>query len=571
MTGTLIVRLETPEGRSRLTVDSSLPVKHLIKQINPNNYYIIKNLTYNSEEEILSNVLKNGQQIKLENNPIAKKPSNTDLNKNNENIIQKKFHFLLQDPVDEVLEKCDGKIPRKKNPQLKLQVNQKNLTHFPALDGINLKVDLHCKGNHAPWPNGICSKCQPSAVTLATQIFRMLDHVEFDDSQIIENFISFWRSSGVQRFGYMYGTYETYDKVPLGVKAVVSFIYEPKQECYTDGVQLILPDPQEAEIERLTQKLGLKRVGMIYTDLLDDGEGKAVCKRHEDSYFLSSAEAIFIAKAQLEKPVYTKYSSVGHFSSRFVTCIVTAQKYFKGDHEKNIGLSCYQVSNVAEAMVRDEIIEASVEPSLMRVKESTSKAYIPEVFYKYNNEYKVNVQEAAKPTFPVDYLLITQTNGFPLNPTPKFQSKNFVQENREHYVVNGEQNFKKFKSIFKDCFQKFGEEVKLINEDEFRKKLSDGHLLLFLNNCGLLDQNDMDYLIQFLKGGSYEELENNSNGWRTLLFVHFGTEESPKENGLNESATSSNSASKNGFTCRHCTFVNGSGRDSCEMCGLPPN
>jgi NPL4 family len=58
-------------------------------------------------------------------------------------------------------------------------------------------------------------------------------------------------------------------------------------------------------------------------------------------------------------------------------------------------------------MTRDGIIEASTNPALMRVAPSTPTKYIPDVFFKYKNEYKIMVQEAAKPTFPVEYLLIT--------------------------------------------------------------------------------------------------------------------------------------------------------------------
>ena len=61
-------------------------------------------------------------------------------------------------------------------------------------------------------------------------------------------------------------------------------------------------------------------------------------------------------------------------------------------------------------MTRDGIIEASTDPSLMRVATTTKAQYIPDVFYKYKNEYNLMVQEAAKPTFPVEYLLITVMN-----------------------------------------------------------------------------------------------------------------------------------------------------------------
>jgi nuclear protein localization protein 4 homolog len=61
-------------------------------------------------------------------------------------------------------------------------------------------------------------------------------------------------------------------------------------------------------------------------------------------------------------------------------------------------------------MTRDGIIEASINPSLMRVSLSDSTKYIPDVFYKYKNEYNIMIKESAKPTFPVEYLLITVLN-----------------------------------------------------------------------------------------------------------------------------------------------------------------
>lgn len=80
---------------------------------------------------------------------------------------------------------------------------------------------------------------------------------------------------------------------------------------------------------------------------------------------------------------------------------------FLGNEDRGIDISSFQVSNTAMAMVRDDIVEASVEPSLMRVKQSTNEQYVPEVFYKYKNEYGLMVKDAAKPTFPVEYLLVT--------------------------------------------------------------------------------------------------------------------------------------------------------------------
>src|SRR5436309_9490269 len=111
---------------------------------------------------------------------------------------------------------------------------------------------------------------------------------------------------------------------------------------------------------------------MIYTDLMDDGtgQGKVVCKRHIDSYFLSSQECCFSVAMQSKYPTRTKWSMSGQFDSRFVTCVVT------GNQNGDIDVAAYQVSNTCAAMVSADIIEPSVDPSTVRVKESTSKRYI---------------------------------------------------------------------------------------------------------------------------------------------------------------------------------------------------
>lgn len=117
----------------------------------------------------------------------------------------------------------------------------------------------------------------------------------FENSNLVENFLNYWRTTGHQRIGYLYGKYEVHADVPLGIRATVVAIYEPPQvakfvsnhyciilmglcnfilysviqESTRDSIKL-LPDEREATVEQIARKLGLKRVGWIFTDLIAD-------------------------------------------------------------------------------------------------------------------------------------------------------------------------------------------------------------------------------------------------------------------------------------------------------------
>lgn len=240
----------------------------------------------------------------------------------------------------------------------------------------------------------------------------MVDHVEFAQPSLVEGILSFWRRTGTQRFGFLLGRYEPYPDVPMGIKAVVEAIHEPPQEGHADGVTVGLPWEQKARVEKLAEACGLQLVGMIYTDLAADtsddtkrSQGKVIAKRHANSYFLSSLEIVFSATLQRQHPNPSRFSDTGRFSSKFVTCVVS------GDLEGNIAVEAYQVSDQAMAMVEADMIEASVEPGTMRVKEEGPTRYIPEVFFRYKNSYGIDVKESAKPCFPVEYLLVN-VSGF---------------------------------------------------------------------------------------------------------------------------------------------------------------
>lgn len=279
---------------------------------------------------------------------------------------------------------------------------------LPALSPVSYKVKVPCpSGGHPSWPAGICTACQPSAITLQSQPFRMVDHLEIASEATIERFLQAWRATGLQRFGWLIGHYEPYDKVPMGIKAVVEAIHEPPQEGELDGLTLGLPWEDEPRIRELAQSAAvpLTIVGYIFTDLepMPEDRTRNVYKRHSQSFFMSSLEAIFAATIQNSNPTPSQSSPTGYFGSRMVTAILTATE------DGQVDISAFQVSEQACAMVDADMIEASVEPGIVRVKEEDrnqdSARYVPDVFYRYKNEYGIEVKKSAKPCFPVEYLL----------------------------------------------------------------------------------------------------------------------------------------------------------------------
>lgn len=112
-----------------------------------------------------------------------------------------------------------------------------------------------------------------------------MDNITIENGDIVDRFLNFWRRSSHQRMGFLIGRYESFPEVPLGIKAVVTAIYEPPQHSGTDSAE-IDEDPHEKDVDELCSFLKMKRVGWIFTDLWsqDAQAGTVHCTRHEVSF-----------------------------------------------------------------------------------------------------------------------------------------------------------------------------------------------------------------------------------------------------------------------------------------------
>lgn len=418
------------------------------------------------------------------------------------------------DEVDRLLEKQDGRIPRGRsslcrhgekgmceycqpldpwNEEYQFQKGIKHLSYFAYVkklqhDDPKIIYPLEepdyrikrCSSGHEPWPHGICSKCQVSAVSLQLQRFRMVDHVEFANPSIVSEFIDWWRNTNTQRIGFLIGRYEPYEQIPLGIKANVQYIWECDQADEPDN--LLMRQLPTKTVHRAAAALSLQVVGIIFTDLTDAGEGRVVSKRHAKSYFLSSLEVALAAKFQNEYPNPSLHSESGNFSSKLVTCVVS------GNNLGEVDISCYQASVQAQSLVRADLIVPSTNPSVMRIKEQVGTRYVPDMFYRHKNEYGITVQESAMPAFPVDYLIVSLSHGFKDLPVPR---SGFPIENRQ--ALRG-QTMSQLSDIL-------GLNVGLDSAN-----LADFHVLVFLLASGTLQADEEDAICRLIG----LERENNT-------------------------------------------------------------
>lgn len=428
---------------------------------------------------------------------------------------------------------------------------------YAPLENISCKIRSGCKG-HLPWPQGICTNCQPSALTLNLQPYRHVDNIVFENPFLVERFLNYWRITGHQRIGFLYGYYEPHKDVPLGIKATVTAIYEPPQDGSRDFLRL-LPDEKAQTVDKIAENLGLVKVGWIFTDLIAEDLQKGTVKhiRNINSHFLSAQECIMAGHFQNQHPNVCKLAPDGYFGSKFVTVC------FTGDANNHAHMEGYQVSNQCMALVRDNCLLPTIDaPELAYVRESTNEQYVPDVFYKIKDSYGNEIMQIARP-LPIEYLLVDVPVSTPNEPQFTFYAdaniKPFPIENR---LLDGHvQEFQHLVSYLRQ-----------FKPDQFLEAVSDFHLLIYLATMDVLPlMDDLGPLLTAIKEKDKTQASNWSKSvcWATVeqLLEAEGSSIPRSEPSINTSTSSSSDNAM--WICSYCTFLNQPQVSTCEMCSLP--
>lgn len=193
--------------------------------------------------------------------------------------------------------------------------------------------------------------------------------------------------------------------------------------------------------------------------------------------------------------------------------------------------------------MRAALVEASTDPSLVLTRQSAS-GYTPEIFYTQRNEYGREVKRAAKPTFPVEYLLVTLTHGFPNESRSLFLGHSFPSVYDESRAEQALQSWS------------------LQDDKSLLRELSSFNALLYLYTHNMLA--DIKLLAQCITNPQNRDTLTTlftSPSWQSLIDNLLIRRQSSVSNRTPSQGTE--------WTCVHCTFINKAGRVECEMCSLP--
>ncbi|XP_033108064.1 nuclear protein localization protein 4 homolog [Anneissia japonica] len=611
MSKTIIVRIQSPEGTKRINVSPSSSCSKLLRKVADElqlpkdgfNLYKNRNKTQeltsssSSRQTISSFQIRNGDMLYLFPNVRGASAMETEDAGTGEAGVTAAPGEVEEDEVDVLLAKEDGRIYRKRDQQFCHHNENSKCVHcvplepydekymmmqdppikhmsfhtyirklkggadkgkFINLENLSCKIKTNCPTGHAPWPEGICTNCQPSPVTLDRQMYRHVDNVMFENGSVIDHFLEYWRKTGFQRIGYMLGRYDIHKDVPLGIKAIVSTIYEPPQRATANSVELLL-DPKNETLDRIANKLGLRKVGWIFTDLIPEDLNKGTVKhtRNMDAHFLSAEECIMAANFQNQYSNPCNAATDRYFGSKFVTCIIT------GDVDNQIHPECYQVSNQCMALVRDNcLIPTKDAPELGYIRESTQEQYVPDVFYNEKDSYGNVLKKLARP-LPVEFLLLDVPSGFSKDPIYAFNGRNAAN----HFPIENRSDIGEIQDL--SSLSKY---MKQFPSSEFLQAMSDFHLLIYLATFEMFPLKEhMELLLDAMKTQDKRLADEWSKGehWSTLQHFMAAQAPSPTFTSAPVDVSDESASSSATWSCQACTFINSGNRMACELCEGP--
>ncbi|KRX01320.1 hypothetical protein PPERSA_11767 [Pseudocohnilembus persalinus] len=216
-------------------------------------------------------------------------------------------------------------------------------------ENMSYKVKRDCK-NHAPFPKSMCAHCIPPSITLKRQAYRHIDFCSIMNVKEIGGLVSHWikKDFQEQRFGFLYGYYAEDPNYPLGIRAVVEAVFEPKQHGDVSGY-VVMEDPLKESADRIATSLGLELIGQIYTNINHD-------------VHMSSQEVRQAARYQSD---YRVDHQTGYKVSKFITCILRTGKQNPND----VAPEVYMVSDQAQDMERDNIFADAESRKVLKIRE----------------------------------------------------------------------------------------------------------------------------------------------------------------------------------------------------------
>lgn len=161
------------------------------------------------------------------------------------------------------------------------------------------------------------------------------------------------------------------------------------------------------------------------------------------------------------------------------------------------------------ALVASESVVPTEDPSLVQVvlPDPESGRIIPDVYFTFVNKYGTKVKERARPNFPVEFLLVKLTDGFPKEAHPLLNANpTFPVEHREGPPVHMRALYAHFKAHGNDVM----------------RALSDFHALLFIAENNLFDMTrDFATLCEAVRDRDAAKMEavKGTDSWKTMTMV----------------------------------------------------